>query len=66
MKVVLPFLRVAKQYENFSVGQLDEVLWETLHHSSERVCYLEFSDDSQHWYLFFRDKQVYSAGIDCS
>jgi pSer/pThr/pTyr-binding forkhead associated (FHA) protein len=60
--MVLPYLRVANKYKKFSANTMSEVLSDGLSLSAQRPCYLEVSNDTDRFFLFFRDGQIYSAG----
>ncbi len=60
--MVLPYLNVANKHERFSASTMSQVLKECLACSANHPCYLEVSGDSKRFFLFFREKQIYSAG----
>lgn|GEM_PF-700240 len=62
VKTVLPYLRIANKYEQFSTSQVNQVIHDCIATSAQRPCYLEISGSSQRCFLFFREKQIYNAG----
>ena len=42
---------------------MNEVMRDLLSKSAQLPCYLEVSDGSHQYFLFFREKQIYSAGM---
>ena len=62
MKLILPYLRVYRKYEEFAPRKMDQAVREALECSTQHPCYMEISDDSKHCYLFFRERQIYSSG----
>jgi len=61
-KMLLPYLKIAKQYETFSSNKLEQALVEGLTLSAKHPCYLEVANHSERFFLFFRDGQIYNAG----
>jgi pSer/pThr/pTyr-binding forkhead associated (FHA) protein len=62
VKLALPYLKKIATYERVPPAGLGNILSEMRHRSAQLPCYLEVSDASQQCFLFFRDKQIYSAG----
>jgi pSer/pThr/pTyr-binding forkhead associated (FHA) protein len=55
-------LRIAEKNERFSPTQMNDMIRKCIALSNQRPCYLEVSDEAQQFFLFFREKQIYSAG----
>lgn len=62
MKTVLPYIKVHKSYESFTRASMSDVIRDGLDRSVEYPCYLSVSNDEKQFFLFLREKQIYSAG----
>lgn len=62
MRIVLPYVNVVDQRNDFSKTKLNENLNTYLTASRTRPCYLELSDGTQQRLMFFRGGQIYAAG----
>jgi len=63
LKTVLPYIKVHKSYESFTRANMSDIVRDGLDLSMEYPCYLSVSNDVQQYYLFLREKQIYSAGM---
>jgi pSer/pThr/pTyr-binding forkhead associated (FHA) protein len=59
--MILPYLNTRNKYERFSANNVNQILGECLASSAELPCYLEVSGATR-YFLFFRERQIYSAG----
>ncbi len=62
MRIVLPYINVVDQQDDFSKAKLNGCLNEYLAASETRPCYLELHDGTRQLFLFFREGQIYAAG----
>lgn len=60
--IALPYLARSKTYERFDSGDVNTVVHDALSRSAIRPCYLEIVGDNTQHFLFFRARQIYSAG----
>lgn len=62
MRIQLPYVRVIDSFD-LSANNLDKVMHGALASSHQTPCYLELHDGARQRFLFFRDGQVYAAGL---
>jgi pSer/pThr/pTyr-binding forkhead associated (FHA) protein len=62
VRIELPYLTIAKSYEEYSPNNLNSVIADAVKRSKDHPCYLEMVDDGRQHCLFFREGQIYSAG----
>jgi pSer/pThr/pTyr-binding forkhead associated (FHA) protein len=63
VKSKLPYLKKIEEYADFSTSHMNDVVRDLLSKSAQLPCYLEVSNGSSQYFLFFREKQIYSAGM---
>ncbi|UCH85447.1 MAG: FHA domain-containing protein [Candidatus Latescibacterota bacterium] len=62
-KIALPHLDIIRKVDNFSSNDLNELIRDAMDASRRRPVYLEVADDDRQCFLFFRQYQIYSAGL---
>lgn len=62
MRIILPYIGVIDQRDDFTKAKLNDLLNQYLTFSKTRPCYLELHDGTQQRFLFFREGQIYAAG----
>jgi len=63
VNITLPYLNILNRYDDFTANKLDDVFRKALASSRRRPAYVEVRDGSQQCYTFFRNGQIYSAGV---
>lgn len=62
MRIILPYVGVIDQRDDFTKAKLNDLLNQHLAYSKTRPCFLELHDDTQQRFLFLREGQIYAAG----
>jgi pSer/pThr/pTyr-binding forkhead associated (FHA) protein len=62
VKTILPYIKVHKSYDSFTRANMSDVVRDGLDWSNDHPCYLAVTNEEEQYYLFLREKQIYSAG----
>ncbi len=63
LRTRLPYTKLVEPHDGLSRNTLNDVMRNALAASSARPSYLEMFDATQQRFLFFRDGQIYAAGL---
>jgi pSer/pThr/pTyr-binding forkhead associated (FHA) protein len=62
LSITLPHIRVINKIDDFTPEKIDDVIRDCVALSAKKPCYLEAADGTVQYFLFFRERQIYSAG----
>ena len=63
MRTLIPHSKVVGTHDDFTKAKLNELMHQALDMSREKPCCLELFDGTQQRFLFFRERQIYAAGL---
>jgi pSer/pThr/pTyr-binding forkhead associated (FHA) protein len=63
VRTLIPHIRTVGTHDDFTRAKLNELMHQALDMSRETPCCLELFDGTQQRFLFFRERQIYAAGL---
>lgn len=63
VRTLIPHTRSVGAHDDFTKAKLNELMHQALDMSREKPCCLELFDGTQQRFLFFRERQIYAAGL---